>query len=137
MATVSVTRQVNAPADAVWQMVGGWNSLPQWHPEVSTSALESDGLIRRVRLADGTEIRERLEHFARAGRQYTYIITESPLPLSFYRSTLRVQPEEVGALATWFTEFETAGAPAEEMAETLRAFYTAGLANLDRILAGR
>lgn len=137
MPTVSVSRELDAPADAVWQMVGGWNSLPQWHPDVTASALEADGLIRRVRLADGTELLERLEHFARAGRQYTYIITDSPLPLSFYRSTLRVQPEEVGASATWFTEFETTGAPAEELAETLRAFYAVGLENLGRILAGQ
>lgn len=135
MPTVSVAKQLSANADTVWNMVGGWNTMPKWHPEVAGSSVEGDGLVRRVRLADGTEILERLEHFARAGRQYTYIITDSPLPLVFYRSTLRVDPAAEGALACWFTEFEAKDASPDEVSEMLRTFYAVGLDNVERVLA--
>lgn len=137
MPTISVSKQLSANADAVWNVVGGWNTMPQWHPEVSGSTVEGDGLVRRVLLADGTAILERLEHFARTGRQYTYVITDSSLPLAFYRSTLRVEPATEGARASWFTEFEAKDVPVDDIAETLRAFYAAGLDNVERVLAGR
>lgn len=137
MTTVTVSKQLTNTPDEVWCVVGGWNTLPVWHPEVTTSRLEADGLLRRVRLADGMEIVEQLEHYDRAERRYTYTIIESPLPLSSYRSTILVMPEDDGALTTWSTEFEAKGAPADEIAETLRTFYSVGLDNAQFLLGTR
>lgn len=136
MTTVSVSKHLSATAETVWQMVGGWNTLPAWHPEVLASNLEADGLMRRVKLADGMEILERLEYFSRAGCQYTYSIVDSPLPLSFYRSTIRVEPDGDGTLVTWFTEFEATESPADEVAQALHAFYALGLDCAARLVAG-
>lgn len=134
MANVTVSKQLPAAADAVWEIVGGWNTLPAWHPAVVASEGAGDGLLRRVRLADGTEITERLEHFDRAARTYTYVIIESPLPLSRYRSTIRVETFADGARVDWSTEFEVQGVPEGDLATLLHEFYTAGLEAVQGLL---
>jgi Polyketide cyclase / dehydrase and lipid transport len=34
MAKVSVSTKLAAPADKVWSVIGGWNTVPDWHPAV-------------------------------------------------------------------------------------------------------
>jgi uncharacterized protein YndB with AHSA1/START domain len=95
MAEVSVSTRISAPANEVWRLVGGWNALPDWHPGVEKSEIEQDGHLRHARLADGTEITERLENLDTDERTYTYSysITSSPLPVTNYRSTITVRGE--------------------------------------------
>lgn len=142
MGEITVTRRFVATVDDVWDLIGGWNTLPAWHPDVVASDVEGDGLLRRVQLADATEILERLEAFDRAARSYTYIIVSSPLPLSSYRSRIHVEEAtsgapEAGVVASWSTEFTAVGVSDEEVSQMLRAFYGAGLDNAERLLSGR
>src|SRR5512144_341135 len=88
MTKVTVATTIKAPADEVWRLVGGWNALPDWHPAVEKSEIEQGGHLRRLRLADGTEITERLEKLDSGERTYTYSITACALPLTNYRSTI-------------------------------------------------
>ena len=55
---------LNAPTDAVWDVLRDFNGHDRWHPAVATSQIErahpSDkiGCIRRFKLKDGAELRE-------------------------------------------------------------------------------
>ena len=61
MAKVSMTTNVNAAPDQLWKLIGGFNALPDWHPAVERSELEQEGQVRRLSLAGGGTLVERLE----------------------------------------------------------------------------
>lgn len=134
MSHVSASIELSAPADEVWALVGSFQGLAAWHPAVRSSALESDGAHRRVVLADGAELLERLDSHDEAARTYSYAIAESPLPLRNYVSTLRVSEQAGGSRVDWTCSFDTDG-PAEEIEATLQAVYRAGLDNLRELLS--
>ena len=82
MAKVSMSTPLGVSADQVWQLIGGFNTLPDWHPAVEKSELEEAGQVRRLSLAGGGEIVERLEKVSDNERVYTYTIESGPLPVS-------------------------------------------------------
>ena len=137
MAKVSVSTRISAPADEVWRLVGGWNALPDWHPAVQKSEIEQGGHLRRLRLADGTEITERLEKLDSGERTYTYSITACALPLTNYRSTITVDAEGAASTVEWSTNFEPLGAPEADVVKSLSDFYQAGFDNLKKLLTGQ
>lgn len=134
MTKVTVATKVMAPADEVWRLVGGWNGLPSWHPAVETSVIEDGGHLRRLKLADGTEITERLERFDGEEKSYTYSIVASTLPLRDYRSTITVTREGEKSTIEWSTTFKPLGLPETELSKTLESFYKAGFDNLRQLL---
>jgi uncharacterized protein YndB with AHSA1/START domain len=134
MAKVSVSTKISAPADDVWRLVGGWNALPDWHPAVEKSEIEQGGHLRRLRLADGSEITERLEKRDSGERTYTYTITASGLPLTNYRSTITVRAEGGVSSVEWSSSFEPLGAPEADVVKSLSDFYQAGFDNLKKLL---
>ncbi|MGA3681616.1 SRPBCC family protein [Pseudomonas graminis] len=76
------------------------------------------GAVRRLELADGAVLRERLIEFDDGVRALAYVFEESPLPVDGYRAQVSV--DEVADLADrcvvrWSAEFEVreAGAGAE------------------------
>ena len=103
MAKFSMSMKLTAPAKQVWDLVGGFNALPDWHPAVEKSEIEgaegSKGSLRRLGLAGGGSIVERLEEVDENERVYSYSIVESPLPVADYTANLRVREEEEGGPA--------------------------------------
>jgi hypothetical protein len=89
-----------------------------------------------VRLADGTEITERLENIDTDERTYTYSITSSPLPVRNYRSTITVRGEGNTSTVEWSTNFEPLGVPEADVVRSLSDFYRAGFENLKKLLSG-
>ena len=100
-------------------------------PAVKGSTLEGHGRIRRLQLASGALLVERLQAFSEAERSYTYSIEQGPLPVAGYRSLLRVheQPGE-GCRVEWSGEFLPEGASEPEAADIIRGIYRAGLDQL-------
>jgi hypothetical protein len=132
MTRVHETRILRRSADEVWAVIGGFDALPQWHPAVKESTLEGDGRIRRLQLASGALLVERLQAFSEAERSYTYSIEQGPLPVARYRSLLRVheQPGDAGCRVEWSGEFLPEGASEPEAADIIRGIYRAGLDQL-------
>ncbi len=89
MAKVSMTMDLGASGKSVWDLIGGFNALPDWHPAVEKSEIEGDGKgsVRTLHLAGGGTITERLEQLDEEGKSYTYSILSSPLPVANYTST--------------------------------------------------
>ena len=64
MAKIKMKTDLNVAADEVWKLIGGFNSLPDWHPAIEKSELQEEGSTRRLSLAGGgtvVEILERLD----------------------------------------------------------------------------
>ena len=99
MTKVSMSMDLGVPADKVWDLIGGFNALPDWHPAVEKSEIEGEGKgsIRTLHLVGGGTITERLEQLDEAGKVYSYSIISSPLPVANYNSTIRLHDSEDGS----------------------------------------
>jgi hypothetical protein len=72
--------------EAVWAVLRDFNGHDRWHPAVAESQIErgqgSDrvGCVRRFRLQDGSELRERLLTLSDADMAFSYCLLETPIP---------------------------------------------------------
>ncbi|MBH1392031.1 SRPBCC family protein [Stenotrophomonas maltophilia] len=136
MATASVSINVPTPADQVWDLIGGFDSLPDWLPYIPQSTLSDGGRVRHLANPDGDAIVERLEAFDQADRSYTYSILQAPFPVTGYRSTLRVVEQGGGSRIDWSGEFTPMGVSNEEASALFEGIYRDGLKALETTLAG-
>ena len=129
MATASSVIEIPASADQVWQLIGGFNSLPDWLPFIAKSEPSEGGRVRHLTAADGGTIVERLQTFDNVARTYSYTIEASPFPVSAYLATLRVEAlTESSAKVTWSGVFTPAPGTTDEAVEALFAgVYRGGL----------
>ena len=85
----SVDKQINvkAPAEKVWAMIGPFCSIKDWHPAIG-KCTESGG-VRTLVTKDGkgTFVEKQTD---KSDMSYTYEIEKSPLPITDYKSTLKV-----------------------------------------------
>ena len=135
MTNVSVKTELKVPADKVWDIIGHFNALPEWHPAVEKSTLQDDGKLRRLELVGGGAIVERLEKLDAEGHRYRYSIVESPLPVTNYSAELRVIPSADGNSCTvqWSSDFNPMGASVEDASKAIQGVYQAGLENLQKL----
>ncbi|MEE8348530.1 MAG: SRPBCC family protein [Acidobacteriota bacterium] len=134
MAKVTVIGEFNASADQTWQVIGGFNALPAWHPDVQRSELNEGKNVRTLTLVDGGTVIEKLELQSEESREYRYSLVRSSLPVSDYQSTLKVSPRGEGSQVEWTGEFEPSGVSADEAVALIHGIYQAGLDNLKQIL---
>jgi carbon monoxide dehydrogenase subunit G len=133
--TTSVCEEVRVAADPdeVWELIGHFNRIPDWHPQIADSTLEANGTVRRVRDAQGRETIERLLSRDDTRRSCRYTILEG-LPVSDYTATLAVEPgEDHDARVRWSGEFSAAGTSEAEAASLIGQFLRSGLDNVRRI----
>ena len=122
MALVYASSVIAAPAARVWETIRDFNGLPNWHPAIAESRIESGapadqvGCIRAFRLRDGGFIRERLLALSDYDFSCTYAILESPMGVENYVATLKLTPITDGdrTFAEWSAEFDC---PLEREAE--------------------
>jgi len=136
MTKVSMSTDLNASADQVWQMIGRFNALPDWHPAVEKSELTEAGQTRRLSLVGGGTIVEKLEKVDDNARTYTYSIVDSPLPVSNYTATIKVTGQGDGSTIEWSSEFDPAGASPEDAMKAIQSVYQAGFDNLRKMFGG-
>ncbi|UZE14403.1 SRPBCC family protein [Pseudomonas sp. B21-053] len=127
MATASATIDIPASADQVWQLIGGFDSLPDWLPFIVKSELSAGGRVRSLQTADGAVVVERLEAFDNAGKTYSYSIEQAPFPATDYLATLRVEAQGQGARVTWSGRFTAKGVTDEEVEALFDGIYKGGL----------
>ena len=137
MAKVSMTTNLNASADQVWKLIGGFNALPDWHPSVEKSDLTEAGQTRTLALAGGGKFVEKLEKVDDGERTYTYSIVDSPLPVANYTATIKVSGEGDNSTIEWSSDFEpVGGASAEEAMKAVQDIYKTGFDNLQKMFGG-
>jgi hypothetical protein len=134
MAQVSMTADVAVPPDRLWEIIGHFNALPDWHPAVEKSELEEGGTMRRLSLVGGGTIVERLERSDSSAHAYTYSIIDGPLPVKGYTARLNVHDNgQGGSTVEWSSTFEPAGASENEAVKVIQGIYQAGFDNLRRM----
>ena len=127
MATASAFIDIPASAEQVWQLIGGFNSLPDWLPFIPKSELSEGGRVRSLQTADGAVVVERLQAFDNAGQTYSYSILQAPFPATDYLSTIKVEAQGEGARVTWSGRFEPVGVSNEEVEALFTGIYRGGL----------
>jgi hypothetical protein len=141
MTKVHLTTELAVPAEMVWNTIGGFNALPDWHPAIAKSVVEKEGAnrLRRLSLVGGGEIVERLERSDDKERVYSYSILSGPLPVANYTASIRVRQAKGGQGCTveWSSEFDPAGAPESEAAKVIRGIYEAGFENLKKMFGAQ
>ena len=140
MSAAAASVDVSADPDTVWQLIGGFGSLPDWLSYIPKSELGEGGRTRRLANPDGETIVERLVAFDDAARSYSYAILQAPFPVTDYLSTLRVlpAPDGSGSRVEWSGQFTPQGVSDAEAQLLFQGIYEAGLAALaDRYNANK
>ena len=127
MASASAFIDIPASADQVWQLIGGFNSLPDWLPFIPQSELSEGGRVRTLQTADGAVVIERLQTFDNGAKSYSYSIAQAPFPATDYLATIKVEAQGEGARVTWSGRFEPLGVSNEEVEALFTGIYQGGL----------
>lgn len=123
MVKVVKSTVLDAPVEAVWDVLRDFNGHDQWHPAVADSHIErgqpSDklGCVRRFHLADGSELRERLLTLSDADMAFSYCLLDTPVPLLNYVAHVRLAPVTDGDMTFWHWEsrFDTPAGREKEL----------------------
>jgi Polyketide cyclase / dehydrase and lipid transport len=124
---VSHSAKVAGTPDAVWQKIGAFCAIQDWHPAVSKCEQTEEGgeTYRTLTLGDGGTIRERL--IEQTDTSYTYEIIESPLPVQNYRATISVSAEGEATKVDWKGSFDAKDASDADAQAVIGGIYQAGL----------
>ena len=101
---------LNAPVEAVWDVLRDFNGHDRWHPIVAESHVEKDwpsdrvGCVRNFRLADGANLRELLLTLSDADMAFSYCLLDTPVPLLNYVAHVRLLPVTAGDRTFWHWE---------------------------------
>ncbi|WP_058050399.1 SRPBCC family protein [Janthinobacterium sp. Ant5-2-1] len=137
MAHTTTSIDIAATPAQVWQLIGGFNSLPDWLPYIPSSTLSDGGRIRHLANPAGDVIVEQLEAYDNAARSYSYSILQAPFPVTDYLSNLQVSaiPGSDGARVTWSGRFTPVGVGEQEVTDLFHGIYVAGLEALQQSLS--
>ena len=137
--TASLTRSVNvkgSPA-AVWAAIGPFCSISQWHPAIASCSEDGHSPPTRTlktRAGDATFVELQLSR-SDANHGYSYTFTSAPIPVTNYRSTLRVVANgHRGSTVKWSGVYLPNPGMDQAAANALGAIYESGLRSIrDRL----
>ena len=127
---------MDAPVEAVWDVLRDFNGHDVWHPAVADSHIERNqtsdriGCVRRFHLADGSELREQLLTLSDIDMSFSYCLLDTPIPLLNYVAHVRLIPVTDGDMTFWHWEsrFDTPAGREAELANTVGTdIYEGGL----------
>ena len=111
---------VGVPVDRLWSVIRDFNGFDRWHPAIGESAIEGRqpadkvGCVRRLKLADGAELREQLLTLSDLEQTMSYCLLDTPIPLFNYVAHVRLWPVTDGDRAFWQWEARFTTRPGEE-----------------------
>jgi len=128
---IEVKKRREAPGTpaGVWEVVGGFCAIKNWHPAVAEcdEISEGDDVFRILTLKDGGKIKELLTN--KGDTSYSYEIVQSPLPVKNYKATLMVgeddEPERIEIV--WKSEFDANGVSDDEAAKIIAGIFEDGV----------
>ncbi len=115
---ITVKKRIEAPGlpPAVWELVGAFCAIKDWHPAAADCVEEKDGdaVLRTITLKDGGKIKEKLTD--KDDLSYSYEIVESPLPVKNYKAKLWVEADDEPdrTVIFWQADFDANGATDDE-----------------------
>jgi len=130
---VSKSVASDAKPEAVWQTIGDFCGIGDWHPAVENCEENDETGAKRRTLTlaggGGTLVEELVSRDDDA-MTYTYKIIEGPLPVQNYESTISVSPEGEGSQIAWKGTFDAKGASDEEATKVIAGIYESGLKSI-------
>lgn len=136
MPKVSMSTPVAMNADALWQAIGSFAAIGDWHPMVEKVEAqgENKGSVRTLQLIGGAKLVERLEEISPSERRYSYSIIDSPLPVQNYVAEIRVKDNGDGtSTVEWSSDFAVNSPNEKDVVKTVQEVYQAGLDNLRQL----
>jgi hypothetical protein len=139
-AQVTETVDTTASTKAVWKIVGGFDAIVNWLPNVASSPATKGskvGSVRTITLAapGSPTVIETLT--AHSGHSYSYKIDKvdpKVLPVSNYSSTITVAKNGTGSTVTWHGQFDPAGGADDAASEkAVSGLYRSGLDNIKKL----
>jgi hypothetical protein len=129
VAHASAAIEIPAPPDQVWELIGGFGSLPDWLPNIAKSELREGGRVRRLGITGVDTVVERLVAFDQAAHSYSYAIVQAPFPVTDYLSTLHVVGTDGGTSSRveWSGDFTAKGVSEHDAATLFQGIYEDGL----------
>ncbi len=142
MAEIEVTGTIPAPIADVWAVAGDFGRVADWVPALAGSELgagsdgSSVGDTRQCQIEGGPALAEAQTARSDADYTYSYAITESPLPLSNYASTIRLEADGDQTTLVWSASFDPDPGAEEATTSMINGVYEAGLATLQQRFGG-
>jgi mxaD protein len=124
--------RVAEQADALWQEIGKFGAVGQWHPMLARvdSQGEGAGCLRTAEGRDGSRQTERLLEAEPKRHFYRYRMESTAMPVRGYRAELRVEDNRDGtSTIVWSAEFQPTADDSRTI-EGIRRFLKAGLDNI-------
>lgn len=107
MASVSVSIDIAAPVNSVWEILGDFNGMPKWLDFIRSSWLSETGRMRNLETINGSIIVEALLERSEHDMFYRYAILDGPDPVMDYIATLsarRISARKT--TVTWASRFK-------------------------------
>ncbi len=113
---------LDVPVEQAWDVLRDFNGFDRWHPTITESAMERGapadriGAVRKVRLADGAELREQLLTLSDLEMTFSYCLLDTPIALFNYVAHVRLIPVTDVNGTFWHWEGQYTARPGEETA---------------------
>jgi hypothetical protein len=139
MASQNVQEFIEAPAEAVWELLSDFGGLQKYAHPGFVIGCDCDGsgvgALRTVTMADGSQVLERLERLEKDARRLSYsILGECKFPVKDYLATVKVTSlGEKRCQVDWQSTFEALG-PTADLEELFRGVYTGGVIGIRKRL---
>lgn len=147
------TITVAAPADEVWERIGDFCDIQDWHPDVASCVSEGGnevGAVRVLTLNDeaGSQVKNELTKYDEEKKYYRYKIVDGDVelfPVTTFAGHLRVTPVDENSakvqLKAGFYRGYTLNDPPPELndeaaKQAVNAKYEAGLAGITSLMEG-
>ncbi len=141
---VETSHEFELPAAAVWNLIAGFDTLPDYHASVPESRLSKGGAVRYITISEeagGGIVVERLANFNDEAMTFSYKIIElidSPMPFRNYQAWVKLESTgENSCKLHWNSSFNVEGASKEEAEEIARGIYQGCYDGITRVLAAK
>jgi hypothetical protein len=114
--------------EAAWALAGDPARVGEWFAPVAECVIEGD--VRRVTMASGAVLEERLVDRDEAGRSYSYVVIAGIPGLTSHRATVRVEEKPGGGSRVFWRQTATSEIEGYDIQERLGGVMAAGLENL-------
>ena len=133
MPRITRTVTIAAAPERLWNEVGAFGDVGDWHPMLNSVEIHSEGrrVTRVARAKGGATQVERLQAFDPERHLYRYTMERSDLPVHDYTGEFQIVPAGDGAsTVSWSAKFELAPEGDGRTIEAVRRFLQAGTESL-------
>ena len=135
MPRIIETATIGLDAETLWEKIGAFGSVADWHPLLNSVAVlgEGAGAIRIAYGEQGVPQAERLQLLDAERHLYRYTMEETSMPVRDYTGEFRIDPTgDAASTVVWSAEFELTPDGDGRTVEAVRHFLHAGTENLRR-----